>query len=144
MSAAIDEPVLDLSRYHTRREVGDLIIFTTWYGARLDLTEACLVITPARHRHFKPCIILMSEAWRWEPTIGDPEHSARMAGLYLQGLGMVMNKKNVINLMLLIHSCLGDLLSTPPKPVTATRDIAEATITTASGKKKTLELKEDV
>lgn len=144
MSADNEGPVLDLSKFHTRRDLGAVTVYTTWYGATLAESEPCLVLIKAYGRPQVPCVIRLSDAWKWDEHTGDPRHCATMTALFARGLGWADDRRNAAKLLLLIQSCLGDLLTTPPKPVSEIRDVAEATITYSSGKTKTVELREEV
>lgn len=138
-------PVIDLTRYHAKRIVGPFIIYSTWFGADLHETEGCLVIIPLRPRgNIRPAVIKMSSAYLYDEKMGDPAHAIINAQTFLMGLGFPVNRKTVTNFVMLIHSCLDDLLTIPPKPSIGSRDVAEATLLDASGKAKTFELIEDI
>lgn len=144
MSADHEGPVLDLSMYHTVRNLGAVSVYTTWYGATLAEAEPCLVLLSNTRRPQVPCVIRLSDAWKWDEHTGDARHCATMTALFMRALGWADDAKSAAKLLILVQSCLGDLLSTPHKPVTEVRDVAEATITFESGRTKTVELREEV
>ena len=140
MSNDNEGPVIDLTRYHAKREVGEWLCYITWYGAKLDDSEPCIVIVPRARNYYRPAVICLSSAFKYS----EPGYLVQAAMAFNRTLGGTDNAATVHKLADLIHSSLRDLIVCPPKPVSDTRHVAEATITLESGKAKTFELTEDV
>lgn len=130
------KPAIDLSRYAFKRELGDLILFGTWLmNDEQEDTEPCLVIVPRhRVRNFKPAVIALSAAFRYN----DPIHTARAAATFAHNLGFedMMSADKIAN-MILDH--LGDLVTMPPDPTVA-HVVGEAHIDMGDGSKRKIEV----
>lgn len=131
------KPAIDLTRHAFMRPSGDLVCVGTWlWNEQQEDTEPCLVILPRYRRDgFKPCVVALSVAWRYN----EPAYLARASQWFLQGLGMEDNMSNAHKVADLIHSHLGDLISMPPNPDTAIV-AAEATIDLGNGSSRTIQL----
>lgn len=107
---------LDLTKSHFEHKRGDLILYGAWFGEKM---RPCLAVTPA-YRAFKtvPLVILVDDAWRWNPDDPDvdPVHNAKMIGAFLKSNGMdYLNKFTAMKVASLIHDHLADLVAIPPK-----------------------------
>lgn len=130
------EPVIDLTRNHFVRPLGDLVLVATWiYNSDQQDYEPCLVIAPRyRKGGYKPCVVALSAAWKYN----EPQYLARAASLFLTALGMEDCMSNAHKVAELIHSHLGDLIKMPPNPVRSIV-VADATVD-IGGVKRTMEL----
>ncbi|WP_373078593.1 hypothetical protein [Zhongshania sp.] len=141
---------LDLTRYHWVQTHGDLTLYGTWIAMDEDDIQPCMVLMPTfRHRDGQPCVVLLSNAYRY---YYDPGHLLATARHFISMLGMEDNMRNCSRVGELIHSRLDDLCSMPPPPRQDTEVVAEATITPvdpATGDRdtanaRTMEITEDV
>lgn len=135
------KPVLDLTRYYFRRELGDITLYGAWIGEELEDTEPALVLVPAhRMRGIKPCCIALSSAYLYD----DPSYMLSAAMRFNEILGFGDSMSNVHKVADIIHSHLQDLIEMPPKPVERRIVVGEATMTHESGRSQTIELSEDI
>ncbi|TDW63110.1 hypothetical protein EDF57_10665 [Novosphingobium sp. PhB55] len=107
---------LDLTRYHSRQRHGDLDVFMTWFGDRLD---PVLVLVPAfieGHENVTPCVVPQSTAWMWSEAIGDGAHCARTSHIFCKHLRLEPDPMTCIRITSIIRDHIGDLLSIPPAP----------------------------
>ncbi len=111
---------LDLTVTHRTYTRGDVMVWLTWLR-RADRHEPCMVLTPrailTSHERIIPCIVPLSQAWKWSEEVGDQDHAAVTAAIFCANLGFnPYNPKNVFKLMGIVRDYLGDLISTPPRP----------------------------
>lgn len=134
------KPALDLTRHHFLRPSGDLVVIGTWiYNADQEDHEPCLVILPRyRTNGFKPCVVALSDAWKYNPEHNGPRYLAEISQIFLIMLGMEDCMSNAHKVADLINSHLGDLLKMPPNP-TSRIIVADATMT-VDGRKRSIEL----
>lgn len=136
-------PMLDLTRYHFVRELGDFVLFGTWiYHADLDDDEPALVIVPSRRalHGTVPCVIALSAAFRYT----DPRHLAAVSLEFAKALGFddtLMSSASKIGNM--IHDHLLDLIKMPENP-TDTIVGATANVDFGDGRKRTIEILDHV
>lgn len=110
---------LDLTRYHFRRQLGDVTVFGTWWLPEDSGPVPCLVLLPTHVRaaDATPCVVMIADAWRWSEAIGDPVDAAQQAFRFAQMLRLNTSSINsVFRVRDLIHDHLGDLLAMPPMP----------------------------
>lgn len=120
------KPVLDLSRHHFMRPLGDLVCIGTWIMNDLQEDyEPCLVVVPRyRSSGYKPCVVALSSAYKYNV----PAYLAVASQQFTRMLGMEDCMSNVHKVGELIHSHLGDLICMPPNPTTSII-VADATYT---------------
>lgn len=133
--------VLDLTRYHFWRDLGDLSVVGSWVGDTMDESEPCLVLLPARRKvsyeRTKPCCIALSHAYLYD----DPSYLLRRAMEFNAALGFNDDMSHVHKIATAIYDHLGDLIHMPPRPVIREFVGAEATITDpSSGKQRHAEI----
>jgi len=111
------KPAIDLTRFHFKRELGDITIFGTWlYNNEDDDSEPCLVLLPTfRHRGVKPPVIALSAAHRYN----DARYLAQSMPVILQSLGFQDSLTQANRIAELIHSHLPDLVAMPNDPTEA-------------------------
>lgn len=110
-----DRPMLDLSVNHFRREIGDMLLYGSWWGRDAQQSEPCLVLIPARGRKgaFKPAVVCLSSAWLWRD---DPRRSARAAAEFADGMGFAGEMTRIHRITEAIVGHLDDLVRMPPRP----------------------------
>lgn len=132
--------VLDLTRQHFHRQLGDIAVIGTWLGASVDESEPCLVLVPSRrtlsYERTRPCCIALSSAYLYD----DPSYLLQRSRQFNEALGFTDNMANVHKVATVIYDHLQDLIEMPPRPVERTFVGAEATITDSSGRKRTAEI----
>lgn len=132
------KPALDLSRFHFMRELGDLVVIGTWvYSEDQEDTEPALVILP-RYRSPSsviPCVVALSAAYLYN----DPKYCVRSAKGVAKALGFKDSMTMTHKIADILHSHLPDLISMPVDP-TETVVVADATVDTGNGGKKSVEL----
>lgn len=135
--------VLDLTVNHFVRELGDLVVIGTWYGATREELQPCIVIAP-RYRlgvgRSRPGVIPLEFAYRYR----DPAYLLLTARNFADGLGLEDNSRNVNRIADIIHSSLDDLRKIPPRPVLSTEHVATATVTHHDGRIVEHEVTEDI
>lgn len=134
------KPAIDLTRYQFKRELGELALYGTWvYNEDQESEEPALVVLNAIHpRAFKPCVVALSAAWKYN----DARYLARVAKEFVTLLGLSDSMTTAYKVASLIADHLGDLLNMPPNP-TDTIVVADATIG-ADGRKRSIEIVEYV
>ena len=109
--------VLDLSRHHFRRELGDIVLYGTWIGESLDESEPCLVLVPNRrfmgHDRTKPCCVALSAAYRYD----NPSYMLSRARQFNADMGFSDSMSHVHKVASIIYDHLQDLIEMPPRPV---------------------------
>jgi hypothetical protein len=132
-----EKPLINLSRHHFMRELGDLVLFGTWtFNGDQEDSEPCLVLLP-RYRPpntVKPCIIALSAAYRYN----DPKYCVRAAKGIAKALGFEDSMTTTHRIADILHSHLPDLVSMPVDPQ-STEVVGEAYIDTGDGKKRTVQ-----
>ncbi|MDF3073454.1 MAG: BcepIL02 gp45 [Alphaproteobacteria bacterium] len=129
------QPAIDLSRQQFSRTSGDLAVIGTWlWNEDQETHEPALVIINALNpRAFKPCVVALSAAYKYD----DARYCAQVAGA-LAGLTGSDSMQTAHKIALLIEDSLNDLLNMPPNPVDAVV-VADATVA-ADGRKRSLEI----
>lgn len=131
--------VLDLSRYNFKHIKGDVTIYGTWYGETLEESEPCLCLIPT-YRRGVPCCIALSAAYKYD----DPKYLLGASQGICHQLGFSDSMQNVSRVADLIYSYLPDLVKIPPKPSEGLIHVAEVTLTHESGRKKSIDLIEEI
>lgn len=114
-------PALDLTRHHFKRQLGDLLLFGTWYEHEQqdneDTSEPCLVLVPAYRRDgVVPCVVLLQHAYKWT----NPLYAAKMSLEFAKTLGFDSNvMENAHRVHGLVYDHLLDLIKLPESPTTA-------------------------
>lgn len=108
---------IDLTRNHFVRHLGDVSVYGTWlFNHDQEAEEPALVLIPRyRARGFKPCVVALSAAYKYN----NPRYAVAAAGEFAINLGFEFSPFKVCSLADIIHSHLGDLVSMPPSPTTA-------------------------
>lgn len=134
------QPVIDLTRHHFMRELGDMVLFGTWvFNEDQEDTEPCLVLLP-RYRppsSVKPCVIALSSAYLYD----DAKYLVRAAKYIAEALGFEDSMTRTHKIADTIHSHLPDLVNMPLDPTEAVVG-AYATLESGDGTKKVVELME--
>lgn len=107
-------PAIDLAQNLFRREKGQLALYATWlYNEDQDNHEPALVIVNAANpRKFKPCVVALSAAYKYN----DPVYLAHVSKEFVHLLGLEDNMHMAYEVALFIEDSLGDLLTMPPLP----------------------------
>jgi hypothetical protein len=128
---------IDLTRHHFKRELGELTLYGTWlYNDDQEDYEPALVIIPTlRRTGFKPCVVALSAAWKYND---DARYLAYATRIFMRDLGMTDCLTNAHKLGSLIYDHLGDLVTMPPSP-TSSILVGEAVVD-IGGKKRTIQL----
>lgn len=131
-------PAIDLTRHHFVRHIGDVSIYGSWiYNEDQEKEEPALVIIPRYRRSgFKPCVIALSAAYKYNSP--DQRYLAGMCKFMLAILGMEDSLANASKLGRMIHDHLGDLLSMPNSPTTSII-VADGSVT-VGGKTRSIEI----
>lgn len=134
-------PAIDLTRYHFKRDLGDLTIFGTWLWREADSrSEPALVLVP-RYRldGVKPCVVTMADAAEYNHDARILVHAARR---FSHALGFEDSMTNTRKIASVIHDHFLDLINIPPDPRQAVV-IGEASVD-IGGHKRTIELLDHV
>ncbi|CAB4134958.1 hypothetical protein UFOVP275_40 [uncultured Caudovirales phage] len=138
----MSKPVIDLTRFHFMRELGDLVLIGTWvWNEDREDTEPCLVLLP-RYRppsSVKPCIIALSSAWKYN----DAKYCVGAAKGMAFALGFEDSMSTTHRIADIIHSHLPDLVSMPVDPQTA-EVVGTASVDVGGGKRRTVEFLDHV
>lgn len=135
---------LDLTRYHHKRQHGDITAVYTWFGE--ELRPALVLIPTYRQHHEKttPCVIPLENAWKWDEYVGDPAGCARTCFQFAGYLGLdPLSSMTCQRIASIIRDGLGELLTIPPKPDERIV-VADAIVTDERGKQRHLEVMSDV
>ena len=127
---------IDLSRYHFKRELGDLTLYGTWlFNADQEDTEPAIVIVPTFRKlnGSKPIAIALSSAFKYN----DPRYLVHVAAVFAKQLGFEDSMTTTHKLATVIHDHLLDLIKMPVEPTTAV-EAGEATMDMGNGVKKTV------
>lgn len=135
------KPVIDLTRNHFVRPGGDLVCVGTWlWNDDQQDYEPCLVIVPRyRRRGFKPCVVALSSAWRYNPEHNGPAYLAHMSKMFLHALSMDDCMTNAYKVAEVIQNNLGDLIKMPNNPMSSIIT-ADATFSFDDGTRRTVEV----
>lgn len=140
---------INLARYHFRRVLGDLTVIGTWFKFRRQW-RPCLVLIRTGDEgndHISPAWVPISDAWRWEESIGDGRFVARDTIAKCAQLRLEHNIPNAVRIQGMIADHIGDLLHIPPfrelledlAPVAA-----EVTVTDRrTGRTREMEIRDD-
>lgn len=105
---------IDLTQYLFRREKGQLALYGSWiYNEDQEDYEPALVVVNAANPHkFKPCVVALSAAYKYN----DPVYLAHVAKEFVHLLGLEDSMAMAYQVALFIEDSLGDLLGMPPIP----------------------------
>lgn len=139
----MNRPVLDLTVRHFTRELGDLTVIGTWYGADLNEMEPVLCLVPTYRALFdgtdlrsRPCCVALSSAYLYD----EPSHLIYQSRVFCRAMGFNEELSTVHKIAEAIHGSLQDLIQMPPRPVLGTYVGADATVTDGNGRQTTVEL----
>lgn len=139
----MNKPVLDLTIRHFTRELGDITLIGTWYGASLEDSEPVLCLVPTYRILFdgvamraKPCCVALSSAHLYD----EPHYLLARAMEFGQALGFEDSMTRTNKIAEAIHGSLLDLIKMPPRPVLGSFVGADATITDGMGRQRSVEL----
>lgn len=127
------QPAIDLTRCsRDPRHIGDLSLYFTWiFNEDQEADEPALVVIPRYQRSgFKPCVVALSAAYKYN----DPRYLARVSWEFLRLLGFAQTPSEGHKIASLIADHLDDLIKMPPSP-TNTIVVADATIGSGFGKR---------
>jgi hypothetical protein len=143
----MSRPVLDLTIRHFTRELGDLTLIGTWYGANIEDSEPVLCLVPTYRILFdgvalraKPCCVALSSAYLYD----EPGYLLRRAREFSMAMGFEDSMARTHKVASAIYDSLRDLIVMPPRPVLGSFVGADATITDGMGRQRTVELRTDV
>ncbi len=139
--------VLDLTNKYFERQLGDITVIGTWYGATVEDSEPVICLIPTYRVMFdgvalraKPCCIALSSAYLYD----DPRYLLQRAMEFSKALGFEDSMSRTNKVAEIIHSSLLDLIKMPPRPVRSTVVGADATITDGWGRQRSVELTTEV
>lgn len=112
-----ERPVLDLSMRHFDHKIRGIRVIGTWLtsGSR----EPVLVLVPSNKSLEKtiPCIITLTNAWKWTEDIGDMFWAAITAAGFAPALGLnPIIAADIDRILDVVRNRLSDLLAMPPSP----------------------------
>jgi hypothetical protein len=143
----VNRPVLDLTIRAFTRELGDITLIGSWYGASLEDSEPVLVIIPTYRVLFdgvamraKPCCVALSSAYLYD----EPRYLLQRAREFSQAMGFEDSMSRTYKIAEAIHGSLRDLIVMPPRPVLGSFVGADATVTDGMGRQRTVEMRTDV
>ncbi len=132
-----EKPVIDLSRHHFMRELGDIVLFGTWiYNEDQQATEPALVLLPRYRRpsSVMPCVVALSSAYRYN----DAAYCVKAAKGIAKALGFTDSMTTTHRIADTIYSHLDDLVRMPVDPDRAVV-VGEAKVDMGNGVKRTVE-----
>lgn len=139
----MNKPVLDLTNRAFTRELGDITLIGTWYGADIDESVPVLCIVPTYRVLFdgvslrsKPCCIALSSAHLYD----EPKYLLARSMEFSRALGFEDSMTRTHKIAEAIHGSLLDLIKMPPRPVRGTYVGADATLTDEMGRQQTVAL----
>lgn len=147
----MNRPALDLTHRHFTRELGDLTVIGTWLNSEDGESEPCIVLMP-RYRQTlaitaggvqqraKPCCIALSSAYLYD----SPQYLLRRAMEYSKAMGFEDSMSRTHKIAEIIYESLDDLCKMPERPSLGSYVAADATITDESGRKRSVEIVENV
>lgn len=112
-------PALDLTRHAFKRQLGDILLFGTWYEHEQqdneDTSEPCLVLVPAYRRDgVVPCVVLLGQAYMWT----EARYAAKMSLEFAKTLGFDSNvMENAHRIHGMVYDHLLDLIKMPENPM---------------------------
>lgn len=125
-------PVIDLNHTHFEHVHRGIRVIGTWYiDPDTRQSEPCMVLMdankPMRRKAGKrdraqPCVIMLSDMWKWTVETGDTMHVARNCHLWMSSgalPGTPGNMPDVFRITDAVLSRLRDLWSMPPMPARA-------------------------
>jgi hypothetical protein len=121
---------LDLSKFHSRHEHGDITVYVTWtQHNRRPALVLVPTFVPMHHERITPCIIPLDMAYMWDEHAGNGAHCARTTQMFVANLGgNPMNPRLCFKVTDLIREHLGDLLTCPPMRDMDQVEVAFATL----------------
>lgn len=124
------KPALDLTRFHTKRVLCDITVYTTWWHGDPQPIP-CLVLVPTHSGDLPmtPAVVRLSDAWIWSEEIGAPERAGHLAVQFADGLGLGHDRKALFRILSVIRDHLGDLVFVPPEPARQQVEVANLIIT---------------
>lgn len=135
--------ILDLTKRHFTRQLGDITVIGTWIGATHDESEPCIVLVPTYRITFngtqlraKPCCVALSSAYKYD----DPRYLLARAREFSAALGFEDSMSRTYKIAEIVHESLDDLCRMPERPVLGAYVAAEATITDESGRSRSVEI----
>lgn len=142
-----NRPILDLTKRHFTRELGDITVVGTWIGAEHEEAEPCIVLIPTHRQclsvssagvlqRAKPCCVALSAAYLYD----QPGYLLRRAMEFSQAMGFEDSMTRTHKIAEILHESIDDLCRMPEKPVFGSKVAADATYTDESGRKRTLEI----
>lgn len=126
------DTALNLTQSAWTRQRGDMTAYGAWFG---DQLRPCIALVPTYRKQYKPAVVLIDDAWQWEPRTGVALYVQREAPNMARAMGFDDDSKRCAKIANFINDCLGDLLSQPPKPVERVA-MADAVVTDESGNAK--------
>ena len=119
-----EKPVLDLRYRAFDHLCGAIRVIGSWYmDPETRSSQPCLVLIdatkPFRAGRVIPCIIPLSDMWKWTQEMGDGAHIARNIYDWLHSgalPGHQDNKSDAFRVMDAVQSRLRDLVTMPPMP----------------------------
>ena len=124
---------LDLTKTQWQRSFGDVTALGSWFGK--DATP-CIVLVASRSLGTEraiPCVVMLNNAWMWDEEIGIPSYAVKNSITFADALGLnAADPRSVIRVTSIIHECLQDLLTMPPRPKGDQVVVADAIITDQS------------
>lgn len=136
---------LDLTRVHARHTHGDITVFLAWYGDTLK-TEPAIVLVPTYRiglPDVTPCVVTLSNAWRWSAEIGDAAHCAQASMIFARLLGLGEGLFGPMRVTSAIQDHLGELVLMPPD-YREKYVAADAVMRDRDGKERAVEVKDRV
>lgn len=138
-AASIVQPTLDLNKHTFWDTINGIHVVGTWaHRPRQGVKwKPCLALLhagrPVTHRHQRPVVILLDDAWRWamHGDVGDPAHCVASTADWLEAgrlPGSPWNKADYMRIVDAINRRLPDLIAMPPRPKGETAAIGEATM----------------
>ncbi|SEN87310.1 hypothetical protein SAMN04489859_102025 [Paracoccus alcaliphilus] len=117
-------PVLDLQFRAFETVTRGIRVIGSWYMDPVSRqTEPCLVLLdanrPVRPGRTIPCIIPLSDMWKWTREMGDPAHVARVVHDWISSgalPGVPDDRSDAFRIFDAVQSRLRDLWSMPPLP----------------------------
>lgn len=138
-----NRPVLDLTKRHFTRELGDITVIGSWIGTEHEEAEPCIVLMPTYRIAFdgvqlraKPCCVALSAAYLYD----NPRYLLSRAMEFSQAMGFEDSMTRTHKIAEILHESLDDLCRMPEKPVFGSVVAADATLTHANGRTETLEI----
>lgn len=106
---------IDLTRHAFKRVKGELALYGSWIynEAQEDYEPALIVVNAHAPRRFKPCVVALSAAYKYN----DAQYMAHVAAEFVKLLGLADNVSMAYAVALLLEDSLGDLLTMPPNPM---------------------------